>query len=339
MRDTEVVRSRVSTYSNGLRMTVKSSVIDEAREVGGRVYYPHALTTLGRGGDFQMRLKAVDVAAVTVGILEYSTPVRIQTGALKDAYQINFPLHGHLKMTYGPQQILASPTVAAIHGFELPTGLEGWDRPARMLGLKVPKRLIDQELAVLLDRTPEAPVEFAGSLELGSRRAQEWRSAVELLTYGLRNRDSLLGNPLVSLPAVQSVVRGLLLVAPNNFTAELTGDSAAIDSTAVRQAMEFIDANAALPISLEDIAASARVSPRSLQLGFRTHIRSTPMAVLRGVRLQRTREDLLAAVPTDKVSEVAARWGFTHAGRFAIQYAKTFGESPSETLKKSTKYR
>lgn len=338
MRDTEVIRSRVGTNSNPLRMTVKSSVVDEAREVGGKVYHPHVLTMLGRGNEFQMRLKAVDIATVTVGILEYSTPVRIQTGALEDAYQINFPLHGHVKMTYGSQQILASPTIAAIHGFELATGLEGWDRPARMLGLKVPKQLIDQELAVLLDRTPETAVEFTGSLELGSRWATEWRSAVELLTHGLRNRDSLLNNPLISLPAVQAVIRGLLLVAPNNFTAELTGDSAAIDSAAVRHAMEFIEANAALPISLEDIAASARVSPRSLQLGFRTHLRSTPMAVLREVRLRRTREDLLAAVPSDTVGAIAARWGFAHAGRFAIQYAKTFGETPSETLKKSTKY-
>jgi transcriptional regulator GlxA family with amidase domain len=127
-------------------------------------------------------------------------------------------------------------------------------------------------------------------------------------------------------------------VAPNNFTAELTGDSAAIDSAAVRHAMEFIEANAAQPISLEDIAASARVSPRSLQLGFRTHLRSTPMAVLREVRVRRTREDLLAAVPSDTVSDIAALWGFAHAGRFAIQYAKTFGEAPSETLKKSAKY-
>jgi AraC-like DNA-binding protein len=59
------------------------------------------------------------------------------------------------------------------------------------------------------------------------------------------------------------------------------------------------------------------------------------MEFLRGVRMRRVRTELLAANTSTRVSEVAARWGFSHAGRFAIQYAKTFGESPSQTLKKS----
>jgi transcriptional regulator GlxA family with amidase domain len=47
------------------------------------------------------------------------------------------------------------------------------------------------------------------------------------------------------------------------------------------------------------------------------------------------REELLQAPHSARVGEIAARWGFAQAGRFAVQYAKTFGESPSDTLKKS----
>jgi len=32
------------------------------------------------------------------------------------------------------------------------------------------------------------------------------------------------------------------------------------------------------------------------------------------------------------VAEVAARHGFLHAGRFAADYRRRFGESPSQTL-------
>jgi AraC-like DNA-binding protein len=321
------------------RFAVRSSVVDEAREVGGQIYYPHELTMLGRAADFQMRLKATDLSAVTVGLLEYSSPVRIRTGPLQDAYQVNMPLQGRLKLTYGKQTVLASPRVAAIHGLDRETCVEGWQERAPMLGLKIPCRLVDKELAALLDRAPEKPVEFSGALDLAGRAGQEWRQAVELLVSGLRGSDTLLANPLIAGPAVQAVIRGLLLAAPNNYTAELTGETSAVDSAAVRRAVDFIETHAHLPVTLEDIAARACVSPRSLQLGFRTHLNATPIQVLRATRLRKAREELLAAGPQARIGEIAARWGFAHAGRFSIQYAKTFGEAPSETLKKPGHFR
>ncbi|MET1035403.1 MAG: AraC family transcriptional regulator, partial [Arthrobacter sp.] len=217
-------------------------------------------------------------------------------------------------------------------------GLEGWDSPTTMLGLKIPQRVLDRELEVLLGRTPEAPVVFAGSLDLASRSGREWRSTVEFLAQGLQARESMLGHPLVSGPAAQAVVRGLLLVAPNSYTAELTGDVAAAGPTYVRRAVAFIEDNADQPLTLEQIAEAANISPRALQTGFRTHLESTPISVLRDVRLRRVHADLLAAAPTDLVSTVARRWGFMHVGRFAIHYAQTFGQSPSETLRNSTKF-
>jgi len=35
------------------------------------------------------------------------------------------------------------------------------------------------------------------------------------------------------------------------------------------------------------------------------------------------------------VTEIATQWGFTHMGRFSIEYRLRFGESPSETLSRS----
>lgn len=317
------------------RISVRSTVAEEAREVGSKVYHPHSLDLLGRGKDFQMRLQAVEVADVTVGILEYASPVRIRTQALENAFQVNIPLRGHLKLTYGNDEVLASPLRAAIHGQEGQTRLEGWDHSARLLGLKIPKRLLDQELGVLLGRVPERPVNFTGVLELDTRQAQEWRSAVEFLAQGLRTDKSMLSNPLISAPAAQAVVRGLLLVAPNNYTAELTGDVSAVGSSYVRRAVEFIEDHAHEPLTVQSIAAAAHVTTRSLQMGFREHLGSTPMSVLREVRLRRVREELLQATASARVAEVASRWGFAQAGRFAVQYAKTFGESPSETLRNS----
>jgi AraC family ethanolamine operon transcriptional activator len=35
------------------------------------------------------------------------------------------------------------------------------------------------------------------------------------------------------------------------------------------------------------------------------------------------------------VSEIAAGWGFHHAGNFARDYAALFGETPRETLRRN----
>ncbi|WP_372460725.1 helix-turn-helix domain-containing protein [Actinomycetospora endophytica] len=45
--------------------------------------------------------------------------------------------------------------------------------------------------------------------------------------------------------------------------------------------------------------------------------------------------DLEAADPTrgDTVGAIAARWGFAHPGRFAIDYRRSYGRSPGETLR------
>ena len=34
------------------------------------------------------------------------------------------------------------------------------------------------------------------------------------------------------------------------------------------------------------------------------------------------------------ISDLAMSWGFTHMGRFSVEYRRHFGETPSETLKR-----
>ena len=58
---------------------------------------------------------------------------------------------------------------------------------------------------------------------------------------------------------------------------------------------------------------------------------ASPMQLLRNLRLDKIRQELLSASVDSNVSEVAMRWGYTHLGRFAAAYRKRFGEAPNET--------
>jgi AraC-like DNA-binding protein len=313
---------------------VLSREVDEARALGGDVFHPHSMQLLGREKDFQMRLRSIDASGLTLGLLEYASPVHIDSRAFSNAYQVNFPLQGHLKMAYGDQKLLTSPTSAAVHGPDMATSLEGWGEPTTMFGLKVPQNVLERELEALLGRTPERPLAFDGWLDLSSRSGREWFDAVKFLARGLREGDSILDHPLISGPASQVVVRGLLLVASNNYSHELTRQVHAPGPTYVRQAVEHIEENANQPLTLTKIAEAVHISPRALQVGFQTHLNSTPMAFLRTVRLRKVHEELLMAGPEGLVSTIARKWGFMHAGRFAIHYAQTYGRSPSATLAK-----
>ncbi|WP_285658058.1 helix-turn-helix transcriptional regulator [Actinomycetospora sp. NBRC 106375] len=104
---------------------------------------------------------------------------------------------------------------------------------------------------------------------------------------------------------------------------------------AVRRAVEFIHANAHRAITIRDIADAAGIGTRGVQHAFRKYRGQTPFGYLRTLRLENAHRDLAAADPArgDTVNDIAARWGFASAGRFAGDYTKVFGCPPSSTLR------
>ncbi|ARC58374.1 HTH-type transcriptional activator RhaS [Frondihabitans sp. 762G35] len=103
----------------------------------------------------------------------------------------------------------------------------------------------------------------------------------------------------------------------------------------LRVAVEYIHAHAHLPISSGTVAEAAGLSVRGLQSAFASQLDTTPNAYLRDVRLDHVHADLLALESREAtVTDVAARWGFAHLGRFAAAYAARFGERPAETLRR-----
>lgn len=100
-----------------------------------------------------------------------------------------------------------------------------------------------------------------------------------------------------------------------------------------RAAVEYMIANAHLPIRTEDVAEAVGMSQRSLQAAFRREHDITAIDYLRRVRLDRVQEELRRSDPgRATVAEVAQRWGFAHLGRFSASYTNRFGEYPSTTL-------
>ena len=102
---------------------------------------------------------------------------------------------------------------------------------------------------------------------------------------------------------------------------------------AFRRAIEYAEC-LNRPITVPEFAAAAGVSLRVLEMAFQETLSNTPLQYLHRRRLNFVHQELLNAEPdSTSVTKVAIRWGFSELGRFAVEYKRLFGESPSTTLK------
>jgi AraC-like DNA-binding protein len=134
-------------------------------------------------------------------------------------------------------------------------------------------------------------------------------------------RDHVLADPVASeMPLIVSNAARLLAATvlntfPSNALLEpTTSDNRDAHLATARRAVAYIDAHAAEPITLADIATAAGTTIRAVQVAFRRHYNTTPTDHLRRVRLDHARRDTQVVEPTpgDKL-EIAKRWGFPDA--------------------------
>jgi len=100
------------------------------------------------------------------------------------------------------------------------------------------------------------------------------------------------------------------------------------------RATALIEEKDGLGITIGEIAQSAGVSPRALQLTFRRHLGVTPTGYMRQVRITHAHRELEEAAPGDgvTVTRIALDWGFANPSRFAAYYRSAYGHAPHETL-------
>jgi len=178
------------------------------------------------------------------------------------------------------------------------------------------------------------PIRFSSLQPVDAAAARLWKSTV---TYVVRTvlADDAVVTPLVTAHASRLLAAVMLSTFPNTAAAPATSSDRTDDKPVLlRRAMEYMDANATNDISLADIAEAIHVTPRAVQYMFRRHLDSTPLQYLRRIRLHYAHLELSAADRMhDTVTEIAARWGFAHTGRFAVLYRQTYGQSPHQTLR------
>ncbi|UAJ79300.1 AraC family transcriptional regulator [Leifsonia sp. ZF2019] len=215
----------------------------------------------------------------------------------------------------------------------------------------------DQDRSLILPAHHELAVEFDSvrsvTLSIDAPTVARWLSRYG----GLPPSPALLHQAAAGSDAVRAALRFYIDVAPteafeselvraglldvlmsmtaHHLLPEVTTAQRRQAPAALQRAEEYLRDHAADPVSIADAAEAARLSVRGLQEQFQRWLSISPARYLRNVRLEGARNELFAARADGRsplVRDVAAKWGFTHVGRFAGYYADAYGESPSATL-------
>lgn len=307
--------------------------VDETRSVGGRVFHRHRVTVLGEPAAFGMSVAATSLGPIGLAWLTHRTEVRLDSEH-EGHYQVNVPLEGTMAARRGAEEVLAGPGRAVVHVPDRASSFRGWSQPRPMLGIKIPQRALESELARLLDRPLTRPPELALDLDVSRGAGAQWLGLVRTLATGAEQPGGLVDAPLMTAPLTRSVLVGLLLATRHEHSAELADPVPAAGPATVRAARAFLEQHAAEPITVAEVARAAGVGVRGLQLGFRRALGTTPTAHLRELRLHRAHAELRDADPAaTTVAAVAARWGFGHPGRFAALHRERFGVGPADVLR------
>ncbi|MEE2733594.1 MAG: helix-turn-helix domain-containing protein [Pseudomonadota bacterium] len=101
------------------------------------------------------------------------------------------------------------------------------------------------------------------------------------------------------------------------------------------RAEDFLMANLAEPFNLHRFALEVGTSARMLEYHFKKCYGITPNQWFRCMKLNAVRRELLADPGgSSTISRTAMAWGFSHLGRFSVEYRQLFGETPKQTTKR-----
>jgi AraC-like DNA-binding protein len=283
---------------------------------------------------FSVTQRVATYGPVVVAQIDTDTDLDISCGTLRSTYRVNVARSGRVESRHRGSSLTAGTDTAVVYQPEGDASSR-WAAGSRILSIRIDRCVVEDARSDSLGQQCTSQIDFTSSISVQCPASHSWVNMMSLFADQLFRADSVLSQPMVGLPFVDSLVHGLLLVADHPYRHVVSGGTPAVGSRAIRAAVELIQAEAHLPLTVSSIAARCHISVRSLQQEFRRHLGTSPMAYLREVRLRRAHQSLLESDPsTTSVAAVAYDWGFTNLGRFAAAHAARYNELPAITLRR-----
>jgi AraC-like DNA-binding protein len=302
--------ARMLAFADALAYRTRS--LDAAREHVAGVFAAHRLACGTRELDFVHQRR--DRPRASLNRLRYGAEVIVDAPALERFYLLQCTLAGHCEIELGRRTVALGAGAVLVVNPTRPYR-KRWSADCTQLIARLDRELVEEAWTARHGNAPRQPLEFAFA-QLPAVASAPLAAALLAADRGVLSGRALADALVAVLPP-----------------AERERHTAASD-VLVRWAEAFIAAHLGTDLSVADIAQAAGTTARTLERAFRRAHDATVVARLRTLRLERARVELVAARRDGRsVTDVATALGLLHAGRFAVDYRRQFGESPSQTLR------
>lgn len=288
-----------------------------------------------RDRQLDARINAVYMPSLYIAYIHYGTvSVALTPGRARKDHLIQLPLRGHLETRVGGHRIACGPQCASIASpaREKCQFLSSAD--SARIQLCITGDALTGQLAALLGESPDAALDFAPAMDLTAGYGRSLARYVLTAVADLEQPDSALLNPITMTMFQQFIMTGLLLSHPHNYLDALRRRARPIAPRDVKRAIDYMEAHLDSAVTLGAIVEASGVAGRTLLKHFRDAKGISPMRYLCNARFEKAYQALRRAQPGENVTTIAMRWGFSHLGRFSVEYRRRFGESPSDTLRR-----
>ncbi|MFI8849775.1 AraC family transcriptional regulator [Streptomyces sp. NPDC053499] len=318
-----------------MRTLVRSDDLDETRELISTAYSPYELRALSRPQDFSAWYAEGGFPGVTLSALSYGTETLVAPQPLT-TYLLVCQVHRGRVRVESPgreEQFVDTGDTYVLdphRRFKV-----FWGAGARMTTLRLSREVVDRAAGEALGREEPVRARFALGGAVSAAAAESWSGISAAIHREVMAGGVAHTSPLVAAQLTQTAAAALMATHRLLPDSEPVRRIGGVAHPAVRRAIQLMEERSDQPLTLSDLAAAARLSPRALQEAFKRYCGRTPLVYLREVRLERAHHDLVAADADGPVTvaEIAFRWGFSNLGRFASWYRRRYGHAPSLTLR------
>ena len=231
----------------------------------------------------------------------------------------------------GRSEVCGGPAGAVLRG-HAGTSLLGSDGNVRT-SVWIEADALEAALSAMLDDTLRRPLEFRMAIDWSTGLAASLGGQIELFASELRRPDGLASSAAALASFRDLITRTVLQGLRHNYSERLVPRPGAPAPVFLHRAEDFMQAHADQPIRMQDVAAAAGCSVRTLGNVYLRFRDTTPLAALHSIRLHRLRDALLSGEDVP-LATLARRYGFTNAGRLGKAYRERFRERPSETIQR-----
>lgn len=314
---------------------IDSLDLHEAQMTVADIFIEHRLSTIRDAAPRRIRVSHKRLNALSLCHFDYGRVVTIDPDPFEDFYLLQIPEEGSINIDCGRDSVECKKGGATI----LPVRQNlkmAWSEDAQQTIVRIDRaKLVKCAEKLLGEPVFSAPI-FHLKVDWSMPSTELLRNTlatlIALASSNIADRSRTGYDLLISM-AEEAFLSTLLLTQPSDISDALEmGRLSSACPKQVQRAQRFINSHLAEPITIADLVEASGVPARTLFDSFRRFRGVSPMRYLRHQRLMKVREELLAGDLETTVTEVAMKWGFSQLGRFSGEYARNFGQAPSQTL-------